>query len=85
MALFICLVVLEYQLFLSLILIFSYSFMGLFVIKLEYPKNGRQFVWKKQITMVDESLIPYYKTLIWLRFKKGLIGLVLAFAQRTLN
>ena len=30
----------------------------MFVAKLEFPRNGRQFVWKKQITVLDEGLVP---------------------------
>ena len=35
-----------------------------FVAKREFPKNGRQFVKKKQTTMLDGDLVPYCKTLI---------------------
>ena len=59
--------------------------MVLFVVKLEFPKNGHRFVWRKQIIMLDGDLVPYCRILIWLRSKRGLVGSVLAFTQKTFN
>ena len=58
---------------------------NLFVAKLELTRNGLQFVWKKQITMLDRESSAFKANLEpQSDFKsKRLVGSVIAFAQMT--